>query len=59
MEPRLVAGYLLILVLVLGAVAAIAYRVYHSDRRRYQRRQRREEADYVKAMVEREGKPPE
>lgn len=50
METRLVMAYALIVLVALFGVAVIAYNAYHSNRRTYIRRLRREDRAYSEKM---------
>ncbi len=56
MPSRLIVAYSLILLLVVCAAASVAYVRYHSDRRSYSRRLRRENKRYERIASERADK---
>lgn len=58
MEPRLIVAYVLMLLMVLFAGALVGYRMYHSHRRSYSRRMRREACEEQRRKLER-GQPRE
>lgn len=50
MEPRLMIAYALMLLVAVSIAALVAYHLYHSHHRSYERRLRREARAYSEAM---------